>query len=194
MQVAAQQGAYVARLLNRGYQLDLPVPTFPIDKGVFQLFLHVTPIVSRAHVMPSQRHAPDLTRFLSPSLFSATVNPLEKVANLLRLRGRLEAPEFSFLNLGLLAYVGQQEVSSTCMGGRDEEGRWAMQCNSMQRKEDNHSDKVHTQRQPPALSHSTPITKSYHSPNRPSRRCRRGTSSSAPSPRGPATSCGVACI
>lgn len=34
-QVAAQEGAYVARLLNRGYDLSLPVPTFPIDKGVF---------------------------------------------------------------------------------------------------------------------------------------------------------------
>lgn len=56
------------------------------------------------------------------------MNPLEKVANLLRLRGRLEAPPFSFLNLGLLAYVGQQEalaqvqtgsikVKCVCFGG-----------------------------------------------------------------------------
>ena len=33
-QVAAQEGAYVARLLNRGYDLSLPVPTFPIDEGM----------------------------------------------------------------------------------------------------------------------------------------------------------------
>ena len=32
-QVAAQEGAYVARLLNRGFDLSAPVPTFPIDEG-----------------------------------------------------------------------------------------------------------------------------------------------------------------
>jgi hypothetical protein len=45
------------------------------------------------------------------------VNPLEKVANFLRLRGRLEAPKFSFLNLGLLAYVGQQEALAQVQTG-----------------------------------------------------------------------------
>lgn len=45
------------------------------------------------------------------------MNPLEKVANLLRLRGRLEAPVFSFLNLGLLAYVGQQEALAQVQTG-----------------------------------------------------------------------------
>lgn len=42
---------------------------------------------------------------------------MEKVANLLRLRGRLEAPPFSFLNLGLLAYVGQQEALAQVQTG-----------------------------------------------------------------------------
>lgn len=45
------------------------------------------------------------------------MDPLEKVANLLRLRGRLEAPAFSFLNLGLLAYVGQQEALAQVQTG-----------------------------------------------------------------------------
>lgn len=31
LQVAAQEGAYVARLLNRGYDLSRPVPKFPYD-------------------------------------------------------------------------------------------------------------------------------------------------------------------
>lgn len=36
-QVAAQEGAYVARLLNRGYDLGVPVPTFPIDEGTYRI-------------------------------------------------------------------------------------------------------------------------------------------------------------
>lgn len=45
------------------------------------------------------------------------MNPVGKLANLLRLRGRLEAPVFSFLNLGLLAYVGQQEALAQVQTG-----------------------------------------------------------------------------
>lgn len=39
-QVAAQEGAYVARLLNRGYDLDIPVPTFPLDEGTYRIVLY----------------------------------------------------------------------------------------------------------------------------------------------------------
>ena len=45
------------------------------------------------------------------------VDPLGKVANFIRLRGRLEAQPFSFLNLGLLAYVGQQEALAQVQTG-----------------------------------------------------------------------------
>jgi NADH dehydrogenase FAD-containing subunit len=70
-QVAAQQGAYVARLLNRGY--DLSKPGGPeLDKSVF------------------------------------TEDPLR--ATSLFFRGIASAPGFTFLNLGLLAYVGSSEA------------------------------------------------------------------------------------
>jgi len=72
-QVAGQQGAYVARMLNRAYDLNLTPPKLPPH----------------------------------------TVTTSEDVS-LLRIwllaRGLEEAPEFTFLSLGLLAYVGNGEA------------------------------------------------------------------------------------
>ena len=65
-QVAAQQGAYLARLINRGYDLGASVPTLP-------------------------------TELWSDTLW-------------MRARGQLAAKSFHFLNLGLLAYVGDSEA------------------------------------------------------------------------------------
>ncbi len=76
-QVAAQQGAFVGRILNRGYDLSTPTPSFDFDK----------------------------------------VNPLEKAANWVRLRGRTESEPFKFLDLGLLAYVGQQNALAQVKAG-----------------------------------------------------------------------------
>lgn len=68
-QVAGQQGAFTARMLNRRYDLSQPVPTLTdLDK--------------------------------EPSLLRSWI-----VA-----RGLEKAPEFTFLNLGYLAYVGQGEA------------------------------------------------------------------------------------
>lgn len=65
-QVAAQQGAYLARLFNRGYAFSEPVPS-----------------------LQSKAWTDNLWR---------------------RARGQLEAKSFHFLNLGLLAYVGDSEA------------------------------------------------------------------------------------
>ena len=67
-QVAAQQGAYLARLLNRGYNTSLTTPQISSD-------IWWTNIVKAIQV-----------------------------------RGVLEAKAFQFLNLGLLAYVGDYKV------------------------------------------------------------------------------------
>ena len=66
-QVAGQQGAFAARMLNRGYDLQL------------------TP--------PKQKEGDELDEFSLLRLWLAA-------------RGLSEAPQFTFLNLGLLAYVG----------------------------------------------------------------------------------------
>ena len=68
-QVAGQQGAFAARLLNRGY---------------------------------------DLTR--TPPRLAEDFDGFSKLRIWLFVRGLEEAPEFSFLNLGLLAYVGGGEA------------------------------------------------------------------------------------
>jgi len=70
-QVAGQQGAYVARLLDRGYDLSLTPPVIP----------------------PDSEHGPLVEAWL-------------------RARGLEEASGFSFLNLGLLAYLGQGQALS----------------------------------------------------------------------------------
>jgi NADH dehydrogenase FAD-containing subunit len=70
-QVAGQQGAFAARMLNRGYDMQATPPTLP------QL---------------SESEAFSLLRVW------------------LAVRGLEEAPGFTFLSLGLLAYVGQEEA------------------------------------------------------------------------------------
>ena len=98
-QVAAQQGAYVARLLNRGYDLSgLPQGAAPssspgamLDEGGCEL---AAPPVSHAAV------AGDLQRTLA-------------------LRGAVEARPFAFLNLGLLAYLGGGEALSQVQVGNN---------------------------------------------------------------------------
>jgi len=70
-QVAGQQGAYVARMLSRGYDLEVTPPALPC-----------TPLA-------------DCDVFYDPQL-----------TEWLKLRGLAVASKFSFLNLGLLAYLG----------------------------------------------------------------------------------------
>ena len=65
-QVAAQQGAYLARLINRGYDFNASAPSLPSAPWTENLWL--------------------------------------------RARGLLTAKSFHFLNLGLLAYVGDSEA------------------------------------------------------------------------------------
>mmetsp|Transcript_23185 Transcript_23185/g.38203 ORF Transcript_23185/g.38203 Transcript_23185/m.38203 type:complete len:636 (+) Transcript_23185:128-2035(+) len=76
-QVAGQQGAYLARLLSRGYDLEITPPALPC-----------TPL-SPCDIF----YDPILTEWL-------------------KLRGLDVASKFSFLNLGLLAYLGGGEALS----------------------------------------------------------------------------------
>ena len=81
-QVAAQQGAYVARLLNRGYDLT-GAPTFANSEVA--------------------------TTFSANSLFLPTPINHESVTDegkKMKLRGMVKAKPFKFLNLGQLAYTG----------------------------------------------------------------------------------------
>jgi hypothetical protein len=52
------------------------------------------------------------------------VNPLEAAYRFARVRGRLGAAPFKFLNLGLLAYVGKQEALAQVQAGDSIEVRW----------------------------------------------------------------------
>lgn len=81
-QVAGQQGAYVARMLSRGYDLEITPPALPC-----------TP--------------------LSPC--DIFYDPL--LTEWLKLRGLDVASKFSFLNLGLLAYLGGGEALSQVQVG-----------------------------------------------------------------------------
>ncbi|CAM9719719.1 unnamed protein product [Ectocarpus sp. 12 AP-2014] len=73
-QVAAQEGAYVARLLNRGYDTSVEA-------------------------------APTMTGY-----DSSTAGLTEKAVDFFRLRGRLSASPFHFINLGVLAYIGMGQA------------------------------------------------------------------------------------
>lgn len=89
-QVAAQQGAYVARLLNRGYDLSGDLPReISSDDDACEL---AGPPINRAAA------SGDLGRRLA-------------------LRGAVEARSFEFLNLGLLAYLGGGEALSQVQVG-----------------------------------------------------------------------------
>ena len=85
-QVAAQQGAYVARLLNRGYDLTGGGPA-----------------------------ALDACEVLSPPLSREA--RAGDIRRLVWLRGAVEARQFEFLNLGLLAYLGGGEALSQVQVG-----------------------------------------------------------------------------
>lgn len=87
-QVAAQQGAYVARLLNRGYDLT-GSPTFEnseSDTSSIEDNLFLPPPINHKAVID------EATRW--------------------QLRGMIKAKPFQFLNLGQLAYIGGGEALS----------------------------------------------------------------------------------
>lgn len=90
-QVAAQQGAYVARLLNRGYDL---CGNTPGD-------------LASSELQGCELMGPPISR-------EAQSGDLVKLA---ALRGALEAKPFTFLNLGLLAYLGGGEALSQVQVG-----------------------------------------------------------------------------
>ncbi|CAM9882946.1 unnamed protein product, partial [Ectocarpus sp. 13 AM-2016] len=79
--VAAQEGAYVARLLNRGYNTSVEA-------------------------------APTMTGYDDGGLMA-------KAVDLFRLRGRLEALLFHFINLGVLAYIGLGQAVAEVKVGQD---------------------------------------------------------------------------
>lgn len=86
-QVAGQQGAYLARTLCRNYNLTAPVPHLVL---------------------------PETT---SNNMTAANVFDDPALANWLLLRGLEKLPPFTFLNLGLLAYLGGGEALSQVQVG-----------------------------------------------------------------------------
>ena len=90
-QVAAQQGAYVARLINRGYDLT-GAPTFESSdtSGSENAFFCPAPVNHEAEVNGNKRT---------------------------ELRGLVKAKPFKFLNLGQLAYTGGGEALSQVQFG-----------------------------------------------------------------------------
>lgn len=88
-QVAAQQGAFVARMLNRRYDVSAGMPA---DAGGQPTLF----------APPSVKLPPDTA---------------DSIATYTRLRGALEARPFEFLNLGLLAYVGGGKALSQVQVG-----------------------------------------------------------------------------
>lgn len=99
-QVAAQQGAYVARLLNRGYDLSgreaasAAAAEPAVRTGAAYGCEVAGPPISH------EAAAGDLSRFVF-------------------LRGAVEARPFAFLNLGLLAYLGGGEALSQVQVGEN---------------------------------------------------------------------------
>jgi NADH dehydrogenase FAD-containing subunit len=83
-QVAAQQGSYAARLLNRQYNLTTAVPSMTFDQHIFK---------------------------------DPVCDAIKKVISL---RGQIKAKPFHFLNLGLLAYVGDSQAVAQIQLGDSE--------------------------------------------------------------------------
>eukprot|EP00814_Leptocylindrus_danicus_P019639 CAMPEP_0116007610 /NCGR_PEP_ID=MMETSP0321-20121206/2394_1 /TAXON_ID=163516 /ORGANISM="Leptocylindrus danicus var. danicus, Strain B650" /LENGTH=610 /DNA_ID=CAMNT_0003476323 /DNA_START=299 /DNA_END=2127 /DNA_ORIENTATION=- len=98
-QVAAQQGAFMARLLNRGY--DLTGSHVSTEKG--------------KPVKPDNDS--------NDSLFASPPVHLEArggdIGKIVQLRGNIEAKSFEFLNLGLLAFLGGGEALSQIQVGEN---------------------------------------------------------------------------
>ena len=95
-QVAGQQGAYLARLLTRGYNVSAPVPELPR--------------ASKNRGNDNDEACPGVTADGQLPEVSACDDP--SLAAWLKLRNLQRAPGFSFLNLGLLAYLGGGQALS----------------------------------------------------------------------------------
>ncbi|CAM9706741.1 unnamed protein product [Chrysoparadoxa australica] len=96
-QVAAQQGAYVARLLNRGYDTSTPVPTIPSCR---------------------KRGEGKVGGAGDAGDAEPSYDILTQLGDLIRLRGDVEARPFHFLNLGVLAYIGGGQGLVAVRGGQ----------------------------------------------------------------------------
>ena len=101
-QVAAQQGAYMARLLNRKYCLS-GFTTLPEEEN-------------RAKESTST----SITARSRPPIHLAANDG--DISSLVRLRGSVEAKPFRFLNLGLLAFLGGGEALSQIQFGGSSDG------------------------------------------------------------------------
>eukprot|EP00586_Coscinodiscus_wailesii_P018168 CAMPEP_0172517962 /NCGR_PEP_ID=MMETSP1066-20121228/289305_1 /TAXON_ID=671091 /ORGANISM="Coscinodiscus wailesii, Strain CCMP2513" /LENGTH=716 /DNA_ID=CAMNT_0013300205 /DNA_START=198 /DNA_END=2345 /DNA_ORIENTATION=+ len=89
-QVAGQQGAFAARMFDRGYDLTMTPPVLP-QNG------------------PDARES-NMTSFLSKDNANVFYDPV--MNEWLNVRGLIVAPPFQFLNLGMLAYLGGGEALS----------------------------------------------------------------------------------
>ena len=123
----------MGRLFNRGYNLEAPIPRFPIENG--KLSWSAPPRSSSL----KWRHDDGLTLsclLLPAILYSMTVSLPLQAANLLRLRGQLEAGPFEFLNLGLLAYLGSQQALAQVQTGNFKVGRCGYNLSKWGRREE----------------------------------------------------------
>uniref|UniRef100_A0A0G4IC18 Uncharacterized protein n=1 Tax=Chromera velia CCMP2878 TaxID=1169474 RepID=A0A0G4IC18_9ALVE len=92
-QVAAQQGAYIAHLFNREYDVRVPEgPTVP----------------DAMDSPPSEEERKEDSGL--PESARKPKKDFEKFLQWVWLRGKMTADPFDFLNLGMLAYLGQEQA------------------------------------------------------------------------------------
>ena len=103
-QVAGQQGAYVARNLCRNYNLTTTPPALMVPD----------------EYTPSMMLSGGIMELPQPSTVKSTDNDVfydPALSNWLYFRGLEKAPPFTFLNLGMLAYLGGGEALSQVQVG-----------------------------------------------------------------------------
>jgi len=96
-QVAAQQGAYVARLLNRGYDLNPNISEKKMENEASKISISG----------PSKKKS---SLYLKPPKLKETSD--RDFLSQMRFGEASEAKGFEFLNLGMLAYIGGGEALS----------------------------------------------------------------------------------
>lgn len=100
-QVAAQQGAFIARLLNRGYDLTGGHDDDSMDKE-----------------KSTSLHADSEESIFAPPPLHLLAKDGD-LSKIIQLRGNIKAKPFKFLNLGLLAFLGGGEALSQIQIGEN---------------------------------------------------------------------------
>eukprot|EP00980_Cylindrotheca_fusiformis_P012850 scaffold3170_cov128-Cylindrotheca_fusiformis.AAC.10 len=98
-QVAGQQGAFAARMLGRGYDLKVTPPTLMKDDTA------------------ASKSSSSVNNTTTTALGPMKIDPMMR--SWLQLRGLDQAPQFIFLNLGILAYLGGGEGECIILSCRE---------------------------------------------------------------------------